>query len=157
MKKRHRAHGPADMALRNTFIGSYMVRITIRHDGITQQLYVSQWSDTTRGVVQVQMIPGFPHTTYFADFTSNTAVIANLIERKARVGELNAVLLTDRLGSPGEGAQFAPSDRSTPSRPRTSLVSIARNICSWKAPTPCTCGSLTFRHRPLPKLPLGSR
>lgn len=99
---------PTHSALHYTFIGSYMVRITIRHDGITQQLYVSQWSDTTRGVVQVQMIPGFPHTTYFADFTSNTAVIANLIERKARVGELNAVLLTDRLGSPGEGAQFAP-------------------------------------------------
>jgi hypothetical protein len=93
---------------RNSFIGTYMVRITIRHDGITQQLYVSQWSDPTRGIVQVQMIPGFPHTTYFADLASNTAVIANIIDRKARAGELSAVLLTDRMGSPGEGAEFAP-------------------------------------------------
>ncbi|MEZ4738497.1 MAG: hypothetical protein R2818_03860 [Flavobacteriales bacterium] len=94
--------------LHNTYIGSYTVRITIRHDGITQQLYVSQWSDTTRGIVQVQMIPGFPHTTYFADLARNTAVIANIIDRTAYVGELNAVLLTDRMGSPGAGAEFAP-------------------------------------------------
>ena len=100
--------GERTSSLHNTFIGSYTVRITIRHDGITQQLYVSQWSDTTRGIVQVQMIPGFPHTTYFADLNSNTAVIANIIDRKAYVGELSAVLLTDRMGSPGQGAQFAP-------------------------------------------------
>ena len=109
---------------RNTFLGSYMVRITIRHDGIMQQLYVSQWSDSTRGVVQVQMVPGMPHTTYFADFASNTAVIANIIDRKARVGELKAVLLTDRMGSPGEGAQFAPFS-TTDLKRRETIAGIA--------------------------------
>lgn len=98
---------------RNTFIGSYTLRLTIHHDGISQTLWISAWQDSTRGVVRVEMVPGFPHTTYFADLAANTAVIANIIDRKATVGPLSSVLIMDRLGNKGSTAHFPlPDTRS---------------------------------------------
>lgn len=93
----------------NTFIGSYTTRLTIRTpEGITQQLFLSAWQDSTRGVLQLELVRGIPHTTWFADIGENVAVVANAIGRKAMVSELKDVLLVDRLREPGKIREFAP-------------------------------------------------
>lgn len=94
----------------NTFIGSYTTQLTIHDttDGITQRLYLSAWQDSTRGIMQLELIRGFPHTTWFADIEANVAVVANAIGRKAVVSELKDVLLVDRLREPGKIREFAP-------------------------------------------------
>lgn len=39
----------------NTFIGSYTARLTIRTpEGIRQQLFLSAWQDSTRGIMQLE-------------------------------------------------------------------------------------------------------
>lgn len=87
----------------NTFIGSYTVRITIVDtiNDIRQQLYLSAWQDSTRGIMQVEMMRGIPHNTWFADIRANMGVVANAIGRKAVVSDLGRVLLVDRLRAPG--------------------------------------------------------
>ncbi|MBL7950193.1 MAG: hypothetical protein JNM62_00620 [Flavobacteriales bacterium] len=93
----------------NTFIGSYTAQLTIRTpEGIRQQLYLSAWQDSTRGVMQLEMVRGLPHTTWFADIGANVGVVANVIGRKAVVSELKDVLLVDRLREPGKIREFAP-------------------------------------------------
>ena len=94
----------------NTFIGSYTAQLTIRDttDGITQRLYLSAWQDSTRGIMQLELIRGIPHTTWFADIEANVGVVANVIGRKAVVSELKEVLLVDRLREPGKIREFAP-------------------------------------------------
>ncbi|MCU0320394.1 MAG: hypothetical protein MUE88_10015, partial [Flavobacteriales bacterium] len=71
----------------NTFIGSYRARLSVTDttDGITQHLYLSAWQDSTRGVMQLEIFPGMPHTTWFADIGANMGVVANAIGRKAVV------------------------------------------------------------------------
>lgn len=94
----------------NSFIGSYTARLTI-HDtvaGISQQLYLSAWQDSTRGIMQLELLRGIPHTTWFADIGANMGVVANAIGRKAVVSDLKNVLLVDRLREPGEIRAFAP-------------------------------------------------
>jgi len=94
----------------NTFIGSYTVRLTIHDtiDGISQQLYLSAWQDSTRGIMQLELLRGLPHTTWFADIGANMGVVANAIGRKAVVSDLKRVLLVDRLREPGKIREFAP-------------------------------------------------
>lgn len=94
----------------NTFIGSYTARLTVHDtiDGITQHLYLSAWQDSTRGVMQLEIFPGMPHTTWFADIGANMGVVANAIGRKAVVSDLKRVLLVDRLREPGKIREFAP-------------------------------------------------
>ena len=94
----------------NTFIGSYRARLSVTDttDGITQHLYLSVWQDSTRGVMQLELFPGMPHTTWFADIGANTGVVANAIGRKAVVSDLHRVLLVDRLREPGKIREFAP-------------------------------------------------
>lgn len=92
---------------RNTFIGSYTAQVTIHTpEGLTQRLYLSAWQDSTRGVMQLEMVRGIPHTTWFADIAANVAVVANVIGRKAVVSELKQVLLVDRLREPGGIREF---------------------------------------------------
>ncbi len=95
---------------RNTFMGSYTAQLTIHDttDGITQQLYLSAWQDSTRGIMQLELLRGMPHTTWFADIGANVGVVANAIGRKAVVSDLKNVLLVDRLREPGKIRQFAP-------------------------------------------------
>lgn len=96
--------GPAK---HNTFIGSYTARLTIRTpDGITQHLFLSAWQDSTRGLMQLDLVRGIPHTTWFADIDANIAVVANAIGRKAVVSDLKEVLLVDRLREPGAIREF---------------------------------------------------
>jgi hypothetical protein len=90
----------------NTFIGSYTMKLTIWDEGIAQTLYLTSWQDSTRGMMLLQLMPGIPHTTYFADLEANTAVIANALERKAVVGDLARVVLVDHLREPGKTVQF---------------------------------------------------
>jgi hypothetical protein len=91
----------------NTFIGSYRAQLTIHTpEGITQQLYLSAWQDSTRGVMQLELVRGMPHTTWFADIGANVAVVANAIGRKAVVSDLKNVLLVDRLREPGAIREF---------------------------------------------------
>jgi hypothetical protein len=94
----------------NTFIGSYRARLSVTDtvDGITQHLYLSAWQDSTRGVMQLEIFPGMPHTTWFADIGANMGVVANAIGRKAVVSDLQRVLLVDRLREPGKIREFAP-------------------------------------------------
>jgi hypothetical protein len=94
----------------NTFIGSYRARLSVTDtvDGITQHLYLSAWQDSTRGVMQLEIFPGMPHTTWFADIGANMGVVANAIGRKAVVSDLKQVLLVDRLREPGKIREFAP-------------------------------------------------
>ncbi len=94
----------------NTFIGSYTAQLTIHDttDGITQRLYLSAWQDSTRGIMQLELIRGFPHTTWFADIGANMGIVANAIGRKAVVSDLKNVLLVDRLREPGKIREFAP-------------------------------------------------
>lgn len=94
----------------NTFIGSYTALLTIHDttDGITQRLYLSAWQDSTRGIMQLELLRGIPHTTWFADIGSNVGVVANAIGRKAVVSDLKNVLLVDRLREPGKIREFAP-------------------------------------------------
>lgn len=94
----------------NSFIGSYTARLTV-HDtinGISQQLYLSAWQDSTRGIMQLELLRGIPHTTWFADIGANMGVVANAIGRKAVVSDLKNVLLVDRLREPGKIREFAP-------------------------------------------------
>lgn len=94
----------------NSFIGSYTARLTI-HDtvaGIAQQLYLSAWQDSTRGIMQLELVRGLPHNTWFADIGANMGVVANAIGRKAVVSDLKNVLLVDRLREPGKIRAFAP-------------------------------------------------
>lgn len=91
---------------KNTFIGSYTVKLTIWDEGNAQTMYLTSWQDSTRGMMMLQLLPGIPHTTYFADLTANTAVIANALERKAVVGDLTRVVLVDHLREPGKTVQF---------------------------------------------------
>ena len=94
----------------NTFIGAYTAQLTI-HDtteGITQRLYLSAWQDSTRGIMQLELVRGMPHTTCFADIGDNVAVVSNAIGRRAVVGDLKDVLLVDRLREPGKIREFAP-------------------------------------------------
>ena len=92
---------------RNSFIGSYTAQLTIHTpDGIRQQLYLSAWQDSTRGVMQLELIRGIPHTTWFADIEANCAVVANAMGRKAVVSDLKNVLLVDRLREPGAIHEF---------------------------------------------------
>ncbi len=93
-------------ARKNTFTGSYTVKLTIWDEGIAQSLYLTNWQDSTRGMMMLQLVPGIPHTTYFADLAANTAVIANALERKAVVGDLARVVLVDQLREPGKTVQF---------------------------------------------------
>jgi hypothetical protein len=104
----------------NTFIGSYTVRITIvdTTNGMRQQLYLSAWQDSTRGIMQVEMMRGIPHNTWFADIGANMGVVANAIGRKAVITDLSRVLLVDRLRAPGAittrpDIPLAPTGRST--------------------------------------------
>lgn len=91
----------------NTFIGSYTARLTIRTpEGIRQQLFLSAWQDSTRGIMQLEMVRGIPHTTWFADIRANMAVVANAIGHKALVSPLKDVLLVDRLREPGKIKEF---------------------------------------------------
>lgn len=91
----------------NSFIGSYTAQLTIHTpDGIRQQLYLSAWQDSTRGVMQLELIRGIPHTTWFADIEANCAVVANAIGGKAVVSDLKNVLLVDRLREPGAIREF---------------------------------------------------
>lgn len=90
----------------NTFIGSYTMKLTIWDEGIPQTLYLTSWQDSTRGMMMLQLMPGIPHTTFFADLAANTAVIANALERKAVVGDLSRVVLVDHLREPGKTVQF---------------------------------------------------
>ncbi len=91
----------------NSFIGSYTAQLTIHTpDGIRQQLYLSAWQDSTRGVMQLELIRGIPHTTWFADIEANCAVVANAMGRKAVVSDLKNVLLVDRLREPGAIREF---------------------------------------------------
>lgn len=94
----------------NSFIGSYTAQLTIHDttDGITQRLYLSAWQDSTRGIMQLELLRGMPHTTWFADIGANVGVVANAIGRKAVVSDLKNVLLVDRLREPGKIRQFAP-------------------------------------------------
>jgi len=94
----------------NSFIGSYTVVLTIHDttDGFTQRLYLSAWQDSTHGIMQLELLRGLPHTTWFADIGSNVGVVANAIGRKAVVGDLKNVLLVDRLREPGKIREFAP-------------------------------------------------
>ena len=94
----------------NTFIGSYTARLTVHDtvDGITQHLYLSAWQDSTRGIMQLELLRGMPHTTWFADIGANMGVVANAIGRKAVVSDLKQVLLVDRLREPGKIREFAP-------------------------------------------------
>jgi hypothetical protein len=94
----------------NSFIGSYTARMTIHDtlDGITQMLYLSAWQDSTRGVMQLELVRGLPHTIWFADIGANMGVVANAIGRKAVVSDLHRVLLVDRLREPGKIREFAP-------------------------------------------------
>ncbi len=94
----------------NTFIGRYTVRLTIvdTTSGIRQQLYLSAWQDSTRGIMQLELLRGFPHNTWFADIEANMGVVANAIGRKAVVSDLGRVLLVDRLREPGKIREFAP-------------------------------------------------
>jgi hypothetical protein len=94
----------------NTFIGSYRARLSVTDtvNGITQHLYLSAWQDSTRGVMQLEMFPGIPHTTWFADIGANMGVVANAIGRKAVVSDLQRVLLVDRLREPGKLREFGP-------------------------------------------------
>ncbi len=136
-----REHGTPRTSYRNTFIGSYTLRLTIHHDGISQILWISAWQDSTRGVVRVEMVPGLPHTTYFADLATNTAVIANIIDRKATVGPLNTVLFIDRIGNKSSTAQWqipaSEPDRDTLiAGQRCSLLQLHEDgsvINIWKA------------------------
>jgi hypothetical protein len=88
----------------NTFIGSYTARMTIHDtlDGITQMLYLSAWQDSTRGIMQLELVRGLPHNTWFADIEANMGVVANAMGRKAVVSDLGRVLLVDRLRAPGQ-------------------------------------------------------
>lgn len=91
----------------NTFIGSYTARLTIyTPDGIRQQLFLSAWQDSTRGIMQLEMVRGIPHTTWFADIGANVAMVANALGRKAMVSDLKDVLLVDRLREPGKIKEF---------------------------------------------------
>ena len=94
----------------NSFIGSYTARMTIHDtlDGITQMLYLSAWQDSTRGIMQLELVRGLPHNTWFADIGANMGVVANAIGRKAVVSDLKNVLLVDRLREPGKIRAFAP-------------------------------------------------
>lgn len=94
----------------NTFIGSYTVRLTIvdTTSGIRQQLYLSAWQDSTRGIMQLELLRGIPHTTWFADIGANMGVVANAIGRKAVVCDLKNVLIVDRLREAGKIREFAP-------------------------------------------------
>ena len=95
---------------RNTFIGSYTARLTVHDtiDGISQHLYLSAWQDSTRGIMQLELLRGMPHTTWLADISANMGVVANAIGRKAVVSDLKQVLLVDRLREPGKIREFAP-------------------------------------------------
>ncbi|HRH70459.1 MAG TPA: hypothetical protein PLB89_13205 [Flavobacteriales bacterium] len=101
---------PQGVVKHNTFIGSYTAQLTIHDttDSITQRLYLSAWQDSTRGIMQLELLRGIPHTTWFADIAANVAVVANAIGRKAMVSELKDVLLIDRLREPGKIREFAP-------------------------------------------------
>lgn len=94
----------------NSFIGSYTARMTIHDtlDGITQMLYLSAWQDSTRGIMQLELVRGLPHNTWFADIEANMGVVANAMGRKAVVSDLKNVLLVDRLREPGKIRAFAP-------------------------------------------------
>nr|MCU0320228.1 hypothetical protein [Flavobacteriales bacterium] len=56
----------------------------------------------------LEIFPGMPHTTWFADIGANMGVVANAIGRKAVVSDLQRVLLVDRLRDPGKIREFAP-------------------------------------------------
>jgi hypothetical protein len=94
----------------NGFIGSYRAKLSVTDtvNGITQHLYLSAWQDSTRGVMQLELFPGMPHTTWFADIEANMGVVANAIGRKAVVSDLQRVLLVDRLSEPGKLREFGP-------------------------------------------------
>lgn len=111
----------------NTFIGSYTARLTIRTpDGIKQQLFLSTWQDSTRGIMQLELVRGIPHTTWFADSEANVAVVANAIGRTAQVSELKQVLLVDRLREPDALEEF----QDIPLRPTEEHVIIAGEECT---------------------------
>jgi hypothetical protein len=92
----------------NGFIGSYRAKLSVTDtvNGITQHLYLSAWQDSTRGVMQLELFPGLPHTTWFADIEANMGVVANAMGRKAVVSDLQRVLLVDRLREPGQLQEF---------------------------------------------------
>lgn len=112
----------------NTFIGSYRARLSITDttDGITQQLYLSAWQDSTRGVMQLELVRGIPHTTWFADIGANMGVVANAIGRKAVVSDLQRVLLLDRLREPGKLREF----RELPLKEVMERTIIAGETCT---------------------------
>lgn len=105
----------------NSFIGSYTARMTIHDtlDGITQMLYLSAWQDSTRGIMQLELVRGLPHNTWFADIEANMGVVANAMGRKAVVSDLDRVLLVDRLRAPGQ-------IRTVPNIPLTAVGRSAR-------------------------------
>jgi len=109
----------------NTFIGSYTVKLTIWDEGIAQVLYLTNWQDSTRGMVLVQMVPGIPHTSYLADLEANKAVIANAMERKTVIGDLSMVVLVDHLREPGRTVQFP----DLPAIPTGNTRELAGIIC----------------------------
>ena len=94
----------------NSFIGSYTAQLTIHDttDGVTQRLYLSAWQDSTRGIMQLELIRGIPHTTWFADIGANMGIVAIAFGRKAVVSDLKHVLLVDRLREPGAIKHFGP-------------------------------------------------
>lgn len=111
----------------NSFIGSYTARLSIRTpDGITQQLYLSAWQDSTRGIMQLELVRGIPHTTWFADSDANVAVVANAIGRSAQVSELKQVLLVDRLREPDALEEF----QEIPMEPTGERAHIAGEECT---------------------------
>lgn len=112
----------------NSFIGSYTAQLTIHdpREGITQRLYLSAWQDSTRGIMQLELVRGMPHTTWFADIEANMAVVANAIGRKAVVSDLKHVLLVDRLREPGAIEHFGP----LPMKARMERTRIAGETCT---------------------------
>jgi hypothetical protein len=112
----------------NSFIGSYTAQLTIRDttEGITQRLYLSAWQDSTRGIMQLELVRGIPHTTWFADIGANCGVVANAIGRKAVVSDLRNVLLVDRLREPGAIREF----RELPLKEIMERTIIAGETCT---------------------------
>jgi hypothetical protein len=97
----------------NSFIGSYTARMTIHDtlDGITQMLYLSAWQDSTRGVMQLELVRGLPHTIWFADIGANTGVVANAIGRKAVVSDLHRGAARGPVARTGQDPRVRPAAR----------------------------------------------
>lgn len=117
-----------DPVKHNSFIGSYTAQLTIRDttEGITHRLYLSAWQDSIRGIMQLELVRGIPHTTWFADIGANCGVVVNAIGRKAVVSDLKNVLLVDRLREPGAIREF----RELPLKEIMERTIIAGETCT---------------------------